>query len=149
MQRRPELYPPPSEKFAPFNVFSPERWDVWQPKSWHYIPFNGGPRICIGQQFALTEMGTSFLSLLACFWNPNMKNAIIPFNYKRSLPFFFADVTESLVTAYTIVRILQRFERVEKRWVLDGGPLFKSEIVLSPRNPVKVGFWEPGRVGVR
>lgn len=26
------------------------------PKSWYYIPFNGGPRICVGQQFALTEM---------------------------------------------------------------------------------------------
>ena len=57
MQRRPDLYPVPSEKFAPLDVFSPERWEVWQPKSWHYVPFNGGPRICIGQQFALTEMG--------------------------------------------------------------------------------------------
>ncbi|GAB1310348.1 Cytochrome P450 alkane hydroxylase [Madurella fahalii] len=56
MQRRPELYPPPSEKFAPIEVFSPDRWFHWQPKPWQYIPFNGGPRICIGQQFALTEM---------------------------------------------------------------------------------------------
>ena len=23
---------------------------------WEYIPFSGGPRICIGQQFALTQM---------------------------------------------------------------------------------------------
>ena len=57
MQRRAELYPPPSEKFPPHDVFSPERWEHWQPKSWNYIPFNGGPRICIGQQFALSEMG--------------------------------------------------------------------------------------------
>jgi len=58
MQRRPDLYPPASENdLAPVDVFSPERWYSWQPKPWQYIPFNGGPRICIGQQFALTEMG--------------------------------------------------------------------------------------------
>ncbi|KAH8880686.1 cytochrome P450 [Thozetella sp. PMI_491] len=57
MQRRKDLYPPVSEKFADVDVFSPERWFHWQPKPWQYIPFNGGPRICIGQQFALTEMG--------------------------------------------------------------------------------------------
>ena len=57
MQRRADMYPPTSDKFADSQVFSPERWFTWQPKPWHYIPFNGGPRICIGQQFALTEMG--------------------------------------------------------------------------------------------
>jgi Cytochrome P450 len=56
MQRRAELYPPVSEKFADPEVFSPERWSVWHPKPHDYIPFNAGPRICIGQQFALTEM---------------------------------------------------------------------------------------------
>jgi cytochrome P450 len=56
MQRREDLYPPVSDKFAPVDVFSPDRWFHWQPRAWQYIPFNGGPRICIGQQFALTEM---------------------------------------------------------------------------------------------
>ncbi|KAK0734105.1 cytochrome P450 [Lasiosphaeria miniovina] len=57
MQRRADLYPRVSEKFADPAVFSPDRWFHWQPKPWQYVPFNGGPRICIGQQFALTEMG--------------------------------------------------------------------------------------------
>ncbi|XXG94096.1 hypothetical protein Hte_000348 [Hypoxylon texense] len=52
MQRRADLYPPGARPEA----FEPERWAAWQPKPWQYIPFNGGPRICIGQQFALTEM---------------------------------------------------------------------------------------------
>ncbi|KAG5982246.1 hypothetical protein E4U55_002162 [Claviceps digitariae] len=56
MQRRPELYPPVSDTFADVSVFSPERWAHWHPKPHEYIPFNAGPRICIGQQFALTEM---------------------------------------------------------------------------------------------
>lgn len=37
--------------------FRPERW--FEPSTnklgWAYLPFNGGPRICLGQQFALTE----------------------------------------------------------------------------------------------
>ncbi|PGG96709.1 hypothetical protein AJ79_09479 [Helicocarpus griseus UAMH5409] len=56
LQRRKDLYPPVSEKFADPNVFSPERWENWHPKAWTYVPFNGGPRICIGQNFALAEV---------------------------------------------------------------------------------------------
>lgn len=56
MQRRKDLYPPTSEKFADPDIFSPERWENWTPRPWQYVPFNGGPRICIGQNFALTEM---------------------------------------------------------------------------------------------
>lgn len=38
-------------------VFRPERWLTGETKKlgWAYLPFNGGPRICLGQQFALTE----------------------------------------------------------------------------------------------
>ena len=56
MQRRKDLYPEPSEKFADPAIFSPDRWSHWTPKAWHYLPFNGGPRICVGQNFAMTEM---------------------------------------------------------------------------------------------
>ncbi|KAH7064272.1 cytochrome P450 52A11 [Paraphoma chrysanthemicola] len=63
MQRRPDLYPPPSTGFPAVDQFVPERWNNWTPKSWTYVPFNGGPRICIGQQFALTEMGYTLVRL--------------------------------------------------------------------------------------
>lgn len=56
MQRRADLYPSPSAKFAHSDLFSPERWENWHPRPHEYVPFNAGPRICIGQQFALTEM---------------------------------------------------------------------------------------------
>jgi cytochrome P450 len=100
MQRRADLFP--STPSLSHLEFSPERWQTWQPKPWQYIPFNGGPRICIGQQFALTEMG------------------------------------------YTIVRLLQRFERVENHMhVVDGGsPCLKAEIVLQPGQGVRVSFFE-------
>ncbi|KAK4932049.1 hypothetical protein LTR66_016007 [Elasticomyces elasticus] len=65
MQRRRDLYPPISEKF-PFDPeeWVPERWKTWYPESWHFVPFNGGPRICLGQQFALVEMAYVLIRLL-------------------------------------------------------------------------------------
>ncbi|EED20395.1 cytochrome P450 alkane hydroxylase, putative [Talaromyces stipitatus ATCC 10500] len=48
LQRRKDIYGPDAEEFRP------ERWESIRPH-WEYIPFSGGPRICIGQQFALTE----------------------------------------------------------------------------------------------
>ncbi|TLD31505.1 hypothetical protein PspLS_03029 [Pyricularia sp. CBS 133598] len=36
------------------DEFKPERWETLRP-GWNYLPFNGGPRICVGQQYALTE----------------------------------------------------------------------------------------------
>ncbi|EHK21918.1 uncharacterized protein TRIVIDRAFT_53311 [Trichoderma virens Gv29-8] len=49
LHRRKDLYGEDAEEFRP------ERWESLRP-SWEYIPFSGGPRICIGQQFALTQM---------------------------------------------------------------------------------------------
>ncbi|KAJ9648741.1 hypothetical protein H2199_000654 [Coniosporium tulheliwenetii] len=66
LQRRPDLYPFQRDLSAP-EVFAPERWDNWTPRSWTYVPFNGGPRICIGQQFALTEMGYVVVRILQRF----------------------------------------------------------------------------------
>ena len=61
LHRRQDLYPDSPDLPHP-HEFSPERWQKWQPRPWQYLPFNGGPRICIGQQFALTEMGALVLS---------------------------------------------------------------------------------------
>lgn len=59
MQRRRDLYPEKAADGSEFPdpaVFCPERWDGWTPRAWTYVPFNGGPRICVGQNFAMTEM---------------------------------------------------------------------------------------------
>ena len=37
------------------------------PCRWEYIPFSGGPRICIGQQFALTQMLLALYRVLSEF----------------------------------------------------------------------------------
>lgn len=50
MHRRTDFFGPDAE------TFRPERWEQLRP-GWEYLPFNGGPRICLGQQYALTEAG--------------------------------------------------------------------------------------------
>ncbi|KAF7198095.1 Cytochrome P450 52A12 [Pseudocercospora fuligena] len=46
--------------------FKPERFIGRRP-GWEFLPFNGGPRICIGQQFALTEASYVVVRLLQKF----------------------------------------------------------------------------------
>ena len=50
MHRRRDLWGEDAEEFRP------DRW-VGRRPGWEFLPFNGGPRICLGQQFALTEAG--------------------------------------------------------------------------------------------
>lgn len=37
------------------NEFNPDRWETRRPNRWEYIPFGGGPRVCIGQEKAQAE----------------------------------------------------------------------------------------------
>ena len=60
MHRRKDFWGPDADSFKP------ERW-ASRKAGWEYIPFNGGPRICIGQQFALTEAGYVLVRLLQRF----------------------------------------------------------------------------------
>ncbi|KAL2047698.1 hypothetical protein N7G274_000740 [Stereocaulon virgatum] len=60
MHRRKDLYGEDAEEFKP------ERWEKIRP-GWEYLPFNGGPRICIGQQFALTEASYTTIRLMQEF----------------------------------------------------------------------------------
>ena len=46
--------------------FKPNRWEQRVP-AWQWLPFLGGPRVCIGQQFALTEASFMLVRLLKAF----------------------------------------------------------------------------------
>ncbi|KAI9815253.1 MAG: hypothetical protein M1827_002733 [Pycnora praestabilis] len=48
------------------DEFRPERWEDMK-TGWHYIPFSGGPRICPGQQIALTECAYVLVRLMQNF----------------------------------------------------------------------------------
>ena len=110
LQRRSDVYPatlPDGRPFPDPEEFVPERWLQrekglgWVPTAWTYIPFNGGPRICIGQQFALTEMG------------------------------------------YTLVRLLQKYDRVERRMPREHCGVARADIVMAPGKPINVALLCP------
>ncbi|KIW84515.1 hypothetical protein Z517_03765 [Fonsecaea pedrosoi CBS 271.37] len=68
MHRRPDLYGMDAE------LFRPERWDEDMPLNqdltnakWGYLPFNGGPRICLGMDFAVTEAAYTIVRLIQRF----------------------------------------------------------------------------------
>lgn len=89
MHRHPKIWGPDA------TVWDPSRWERQQPGErhhWDFLPFNGGPRICLGQQFALTE------------------------------------------TSYTVVRLLQTFERLEKK-----PGLFEGEEKVNAALTMSVG----------
>ena len=60
LQRRHDLWGPDADEFVP------DRWEKKRP-GWNYMPFNGGPRICVGQQYALTEAGYLVVRILQRF----------------------------------------------------------------------------------
>jgi len=72
MHRRPDLYGMDAE------LFRPDRWTEHMPlyddpvnAKWGYLPFNGGPRICLGMDFGLTEAAFAVVRLIQRY--PNMK----------------------------------------------------------------------------
>ncbi|KAI1098109.1 putative N-alkane-inducible cytochrome P450 [Jackrogersella minutella] len=62
MHRLPEFWGSDAE------MFRPERWldDKFRP-GWSYLPFNGGPRLCLGQQNALIEGSYTIVRLMQEF----------------------------------------------------------------------------------
>jgi cytochrome P450 len=61
LHRNKDVFGPDADEFRP------ERWDSDLRVSWEYIPFSGGPRICLGQQFALTQIAYTLFRFFRTF----------------------------------------------------------------------------------
>ncbi|GAB4196503.1 MAG: cytochrome P450 [Roseiflexaceae bacterium] len=59
-QRMPSLYDAPKR-------FRPARWETTESDPYSYLPFGGGPRMCIGSSFALQEIKLVLALLLPRF----------------------------------------------------------------------------------
>ena len=54
---------------ADCDEFHPERWETAEMSSikWAYFPFSGGPRTCLGQDFALMELSYTIVRMLQSY----------------------------------------------------------------------------------
>ncbi|KAJ7200155.1 cytochrome P450 monooxygenase pc-1 [Mycena pura] len=66
MHRRKDMWGPDAEEFDPDRFFD-ERLKYLLNNSFQFLPFNAGPRICLGQQFAYNEMSFMLIRLLQAF----------------------------------------------------------------------------------
>ncbi|KAJ7510439.1 cytochrome P450, partial [Mycena galericulata] len=67
MQRRPDLWGPDADAFDPDRFLDDRVHKYLVPNPFQFLPFNGGPRICLGQQFAYNEMSFVIIRLLQSF----------------------------------------------------------------------------------
>ncbi|KAL0953039.1 hypothetical protein HGRIS_007241 [Hohenbuehelia grisea] len=67
MHRRKDLWGPDAEEFDPDRFLDERLQKYLIHNSFIFLPFNAGPRICLGQQFAYNEMSFMVIRLLQNF----------------------------------------------------------------------------------
>ncbi|KAJ7115327.1 cytochrome P450 monooxygenase pc-1 [Mycena epipterygia] len=67
MQRRTDLWGPDANEFDPDRFLDERVQKYLVTNPFQFLPFNAGPRICLGQQFAYNEMSFVIIRLLQNF----------------------------------------------------------------------------------
>ncbi|KAI0637985.1 cytochrome P450 monooxygenase pc-3 [Trametes polyzona] len=67
MHRDPKYWGPTASEFDPDRFLDERVGKYLVPNPFIFLPFNGGPRICLGQQFAYNEMSFFMIRLLQNF----------------------------------------------------------------------------------
>ncbi|EJD40226.1 cytochrome P450 monooxygenase pc-2 [Auricularia subglabra TFB-10046 SS5] len=67
MHRRKELWGPDADEFDPDRFIDQRLHKYLTPNPYIFVPFNAGPRICLGQQFAYNEMTFFLVKFLQAF----------------------------------------------------------------------------------
>ena len=76
--RIPSLYHEPKR-------FLPEQWEAIDPSPYEYIPFDAGPRTCIGATFAMMEIKLVLAILLQRFQLTMAPDAKVDYQMKITL----------------------------------------------------------------
>ncbi|KAL9066240.1 MAG: hypothetical protein Q9161_007697 [Pseudevernia consocians] len=67
LHRRKDLYGDDADEFRPERWEGPELANI----GWGYMPFHGGPRLCLGKDFALMEASCAVIRIIQSF--PNLR----------------------------------------------------------------------------
>lgn len=119
MHRRKDLYGEDADAFIPERWVDQDEEEKGLRVGWEYLPFNGGPRICIGR--------TSY-PILPPF-NHNFQAAKNPAIGYQSTD--ISSMTEQFAlteTSYLTVRLTQEFSSIESR---DPDPCWREKLTLT------------------
>ncbi|KLO20136.1 cytochrome P450 [Schizopora paradoxa] len=72
MHRRKDLWGPDADLFDPDRFLDERLQKYLTPNPFIFLPFNAGPRICLGQQFAYNETSFMLIRLLQSFDGVNL-----------------------------------------------------------------------------
>lgn len=78
IHRRTDLWGPDALEFDPDRFLDDRVRKYLTPKPYIFVPFNAGPRICLGQQFAYNEMSFVIIRLLQNFTSIALDTASQP-----------------------------------------------------------------------
>ncbi|KAF7353448.1 Cytochrome P450 [Mycena sanguinolenta] len=78
MHRRKDLWGPDALEFDPERFLDERLHKYLTPNPFIFLPFNGGPRICLGQQFAYHEASFFLVRLLQTFSSVSLDLAAQP-----------------------------------------------------------------------
>ncbi|KAG6885431.1 hypothetical protein C0993_001748 [Termitomyces sp. T159_Od127] len=78
MHRRKDLWGPDAEEFDPDRFLDDRLKKYLIKNSFIFLPFNAGPRICLGQQFAYNEMSFMLIRFMQQFTGVALDEAAAP-----------------------------------------------------------------------
>ncbi|TFY69315.1 hypothetical protein EVG20_g3200 [Dentipellis fragilis] len=93
MHRRADLWGPDATRFDPDRFLDQRLHKYLIPNPFIFLPFNGGPRICLGQQFAYNEVSFFIVRLLQSFDSITLDldaqppSSLAPWNDKEKIKF--------------------------------------------------------------
>jgi len=67
VHRREDLWGPNADEFNPDRFMNDRAKQYLSPDSFIFIPFNPGPRVCLGQQFAYNEVSAMIIRIVQTF----------------------------------------------------------------------------------